>query len=726
MNKILVLHCLVMGFSWPVFSQTSSNVLLVVNQNSQDSRSIARYYAEKRAIPEQNICRIRTLEQETVTRKIFHEEILEPVSVCLSTRNLQDEVLYIVTTTGVPLIVVGSDSPTGDLASVDSELTMTYSYLTYGGFKKYGRIENPYFAPHYKAGDFRPFLRAKYEIYLVTRLTGATLIDAILLIDRALSTRNDGLFCFDFPSQQRSVEAEWSRQAASQLSDSGVNVKLEESGRILEELSSVQGYCSWGNDDRGFVTQFPRLDWNPGALATTFEKFSAKTFLSPSKIQHPETTDQVPTASTAQSFIAQGLTGFGGFVADPTLDGYFRPQILFPSYISGHNLAESYYLSTRYLSWRQLIVGDPLASPYANKSESRRQELAEQFHSTVDAENGLPRHYSNRRKNYLLHKHLTGEEAVRSYLKAEGLVALGSFSEARRFLTDSLLQDPNLVDSHLLMAEILEAKQEFDTALDHYIKATELGELPNQVYLRICRIALDRLRSPLKAEAAADRLYSRFGIRDLKIAQLWAEVKLELGKTEEAKTVYRQLTREHDPPPFFALAGLGYIYSQQNSWELAREFITRALEQVPENPGNSEETRRRRYEDPGALSALLQQMETKLSGASSRTDVFEAENDGKDAPKSVRPTRVVSRVSPKYPARARQRGIEGRVILSLLIDEMGQLMKSKVVTGHRLLVKAALEAVETWYFEPRLVGRRPEPSRLTVAFNFELKDPKQK
>jgi len=37
-----------------------------------------------------------------------------------------------------------------------------------------------------------------------------------------------------------------------------------------------------------------------------------------------------------------------------------RPDILFPAYLKGRNLAESYYLSIPGLSWQNVVLGDPL------------------------------------------------------------------------------------------------------------------------------------------------------------------------------------------------------------------------------------------------------------------------------------------------------------------------------------------------------------------------------
>src|SRR4029434_5395873 len=61
--------------------------------------------------------------------------------------------------------------------------------------------------------------------------------------------------------------------------------------------------------------------------------------------------------------IREGITGIAGHVAEPYLNATIRPQILFPAYLSGFNLAESFYLAMPYLSWQTVVIGDPLCAP---------------------------------------------------------------------------------------------------------------------------------------------------------------------------------------------------------------------------------------------------------------------------------------------------------------------------------------------------------------------------
>jgi protein TonB len=64
--------------------------------------------------------------------------------------------------------------------------------------------------------------------------------------------------------------------------------------------------------------------------------------------------------------------------------------------------------------------------------------------------------------------------------------------------------------------------------------------------------------------------------------------------------------------------------------------------------------------------------------------------------------RLVRHVAPAYPALARQRGLEGRVVIRLVIRADGVPDDIRVAqsSGFDSLDKAAVEAIRQWRFEP--------------------------
>ena len=699
------------------WSQTADNVLLVVNDNSQDSRAIGRYYAEKRKLPAGNICRLRTAESETITREAFEREILRPVADCLRSKALQDQILYIVTTSGIPLVVEGDASPIGDLAAVDSELALVYRYLLTGTFPYHGRVENPYFAVEFKRDNFRPFIRRDYDIYLVTRLTGESAIDAVLLVDRGLAAEAEGDFFFDLASAQQSPEAGWAQQAAESLKNAGLKATVENSGRMLDNLAAVQGYLCQGSADTTLSGRIPQIQWSPGAIATVLDKVTAGSRRAPGGV--------LDSASLAMRYIERGVTGFGGYVADPTTDGYLRPQILFPAYAAGYNLAEAFHAASRYVSWRAVILGDPLASAFSKNSLRQRNELAAAFSPGIDKETGLPEQFSQRRRLYLTQKYSTGKEGVVLLLQAESAAGREEVAGALALVDKSLEQDPYIAESHLLKAQLLERSLDFTRSFDHYKKALELGQTGREMYLKLARMALDQLKDPAKAAPFAQWLNSRYGQTELAIAVLYADVERQSGRPEEARAVYQRLASETNPPPAIALAGLGRIQLDQGNFEQARDLLTRALElnqaEAKRAPDPRDSAARM---DEAEVRRLLEKAAAQIAKPKEKEDasvtigIPETTSGGNSYP-----ARILSRTPIRYPIEAQLDKVEGTVVISLLIDEMGQVMKGDIMSGDRRLAKGVLESAKGWRFEPRLENGRAVVSRYTFPVTFKIEKP---
>src|SRR5258708_23961038 len=136
---------LLLALAGALFGQKAENVLVVVNQASPISRSIGEYYVLKRHIPLANVCRLTAKTSEEITRADFLKQIAAPIASCLRDRRLQETILYIVTTSGVPLKIEGTGVPTGDAASVDSELTLLYSDLRNKQHEVASTVSHPFF-----------------------------------------------------------------------------------------------------------------------------------------------------------------------------------------------------------------------------------------------------------------------------------------------------------------------------------------------------------------------------------------------------------------------------------------------------------------------------------------------------------------------------------------------------------------------------------------------------
>src|ERR1700739_643287 len=68
---------------------------------------------------------------------------------------------------------------------------------------------------------------------------------------------------------------------------------------------------------------------------------------------------------------------------------------------------------------------------------------------------------------------------------------------------------------------------------------------------------------------------------------------------------------------------------------------------------------------------------------------------------------LVNRVEPVYPQIAKISGIQGQVKLHAIIGRDGRIQSLSAVSGHPLLVRAALEAVEQWRDRPYGLNGKP-------------------
>lgn len=357
-------------FCTAAVAQGPQNVLLIENMRSVSSRTIADYFAQRRHIPESNICRIRATEDEEIDRATFDKSVRLPILNCLQSGKLQDRVLYIVLTKGVPLKIPGHGGQ-NDQASVDSELTLLYQDLLGVPRVLAGKLRNPYFAGDAGTVLMR-FSHRRFPIYLVTRLDGYDVGDACALVDRAQSPATEGRFILDLPWDDNGQGNNWLRMAADRLKAAGIpasRITLDTTSVFLTGQEQVLGYASWGSNDHSDHSRLLGNTWVNGALLAEYVSTDARTFNRPPKdwkigqwSDPPGTFFDGSPQSLIADYIHEGVTGVAGNVYEPFLDACVRPQILFPAYVKGLNLAESYYAAIPFLSWQTVVVGDPLGS----------------------------------------------------------------------------------------------------------------------------------------------------------------------------------------------------------------------------------------------------------------------------------------------------------------------------------------------------------------------------
>jgi hypothetical protein len=423
------------GFSPVPVDPEVDRVLVIANRNSPVSLRVAQYYQQRRGIPPNHFFTLDLPDSsltpglESISYATYQTQVEQPLRDFLTRKDWVNRIRYIVLTKGIPLRIkdipyrLKSGEPLNQHQSIDSTLAaldyrvspiefkdMEYKELS--GKEIFGLLTpNLYWRQGY------PFEHQLTGGYLVNRLDGYSEADARALVDRALSPRPSlsGTVLID-PSgnhehsnnpkiidiyDPQSCKPKTIPQVLSQCIPQP-RAMMEATGHDLNNdlrlglpmlqasFSQLQmtlappqsfatgddlmAYASWGSNDTSFdIEHYRNLKFRPGAIAETFVSTGARSFF-PSSIGQSLIGDLMGHSG--------GVTGIRGYIEEPELQGMGSPMILFSRYFGGANLATAYYQSIRFVGWRDVVLGDPLATAIVKQSSVKQSSVKQ---SSVNA-----------------------------------------------------------------------------------------------------------------------------------------------------------------------------------------------------------------------------------------------------------------------------------------------------------------------------------------------------
>jgi len=374
----------------------------------------------------------------------------------------------------------------------------------------------------------------------------------------------------------------WLLTAADRLTEAGFGkqVLLEQTSQVVTGVKNVLGYFSWGSNDTSITKRTFNLSFAPGALAGMFVSTDARTFKEPppewtlGKWQDPRTFFAGSPQSLTGDLIREGATGVSGHVAEPYLDATIRPQILFPAYFQGMNLAESYYLAMPFLSWQTVIVGDPLCAPF--RTQKLTSELAT---PTLDPATELPKYFSARRLA-VLSEFGVKPEVASLLLKADARLLRGAIAGAREALEAVTVIDPTLNAAHFVLAGLYEQSGEFDLAIARYRKMLENRNDDVRAMNNLAYSLAVHKNNPQEALPLAQRVYKLAANRDLVVDLGYALVNRKGASSaampfayDEGDSAYAQIADT-----------LGWVHHLLGQEQEAERYLTEAVTGAPGNP----------------------------------------------------------------------------------------------------------------------------------------------
>jgi uncharacterized protein (TIGR03790 family) len=325
-------------------------VLVVVNESSPESKEVADYYISKRRVPAGNRVSINVSMSEQISFDEYKYGIEAEVRRAI--RRKQNRIDFIVLTKGIPIRLRDESGYSVDATLAGMNLsTKPIERLDEASIRA---ATSPYFRSN------EPFDSAKFGMYLVTRLDGYTVEDAKRLVDNSIAAKAvKGPFFFDAAANRKEgaflVNQQQLYRANELLKAKGFESTLDTTADFKSPESPLIGYASWGSNDGGFSLEtYRKLKFLPGAVAETFVSTSGRTFR---RVEGGQ--------SLIADLIAQGITGVKGYVSEPFTFALAEPDVLFDRYTSGFNLAESFYMASRVVKWKDVVIGDPLCAPFA-------------------------------------------------------------------------------------------------------------------------------------------------------------------------------------------------------------------------------------------------------------------------------------------------------------------------------------------------------------------------
>jgi uncharacterized protein (TIGR03790 family) len=410
---VAVLPALVFALGSGAWALEPGEVLVVVNPAVSSGAELASYYMKQRGIPQENVVRVSLPEGETISRRQYDEKIVPAVRKALKTLDSQRRIRCLVLMFGMPLRVAAPEAGSEDKrliaelqqkredtrrrmealtaggeeekarltqlltavesdlaraqkaeysASVDSEIALVAA----GDYPLSGWVRNPFFLASQKEAPAVD----KSHVLMVSRLDGPTPQSVRRVIDDSLAAEKHGL------SGRAYFDARWPEptqppKGGYELYDASIHragriversgrmpVKIDSSERLFQagECPDAALYCGWyslGN----YVDAFT---WRPGAVAYHIASSECVTL------------KQKTSTVWCKRMLEEGAAAVIGPVDEPYVQAFPVPEIFFGLLVDGYlTLAECYLASTPWLSWRMVLVGDPLYRPFRMPAAKR-------------------------------------------------------------------------------------------------------------------------------------------------------------------------------------------------------------------------------------------------------------------------------------------------------------------------------------------------------------------
>ena len=392
----------------PCMALEPYEIVIIANKRVVDSIALAQFYIKKRNIPETNILQLTLSDREECTREEYEQKVVQTVRKFIEKKSSTSRIRCLVTMYGLPLKISGpkmtpqekdqvedlkkkrkslkdqlkkiEEKKDDHIKTVKTELKIINNQLSIltganqrssfdselalvleENYPISGWIPNPYFIGF---KDKKNLIK-KDNVLMVSRLDGPSVPIIKRIIKDSINAEINGLkgtAYFDarwvMPTNQKlSGYALYDNSihlAADRIRESNLlPVVINNDKELFQpgEAPDASLYCGWYSR-ANYVDAFI---WQPGAVGYHIASSECVTL------------KKRNSRVWCKMMLEKGIAATIGPVGEPYVQAFPLPEVFFGLLIDGYlSLAECYQVSLPFLSWKMVLIGDPLYRPFKN------------------------------------------------------------------------------------------------------------------------------------------------------------------------------------------------------------------------------------------------------------------------------------------------------------------------------------------------------------------------
>ena len=300
--------------------------------------------------------------------------------------------------------------------------------------------------------------------------------------------------------------------------------------------------------------------------------------------------------------------------------------------------------------------------------------------------------------------------------KGKAHLSAGRYKEAVEAFKQAVRLKPDDAEAHTNLGVAYRSLKRFDEAAASFKEAIRLKPdwaVPH-IHLGITYLNTDRAKEAINSFKEAVRL-------EPKLAEAQNNLGVAYSNSQRPHDAIDPLKEAIKLQPGWAepYNNLGIAYLKSGKYEEAVKNFTEAIRLKPDwakahyNLGAA-------YVQSGDRQKAVEQYEALKSMDAALAKSLNGLIEGKSriVPGGVLNGKAISLPKPDYPSAAKVQRVSGTVSVQVTVDENGNVIAAKAISGHQLLQQAAVDAARRARFSPTKIEGNPVTVTGVIIYNF--------